>query len=74
MSEPYELIDDAEMALYSVVYKQLKRQKKEILDNPELFKSDAFWEKERRLMTEAMLPLIQDMSEDAIRNALADIV
>lgn len=59
MAEPFELIDEYELLLYSLFYEALERQRKAVLAGEAL--AVAYWEKEATLMLASIAPAIQEI-------------
>lgn len=59
MAQPFELVDEWELLLYSIALDQLKRQKAALLDAS--FFAAGFWDREYILMAAAFAPAIEEI-------------
>lgn len=74
MSEqPFQLIDDEELAFYLVMYELLKAQGQAIVGDPFLIEQAVFWETQAAAMYDALVPLINEFMANGAEIALGDL-
>lgn len=73
MTESYQLIDDAELSLYLVVYEELMRQYKRIQSDPSLVLSDAFWTEMFVIASANIVPELTKSSLNGAALSLAEV-
>lgn len=73
MPEPFELIDEDELLIFLAMLEYLENQSAQLMANPELVLSDAFWADEAAAGTAALVPVVEEFMYNGAINALGEL-